>query len=67
MTEQDINSRFHDLMKATWDAFDSAVILRLGFIEYYGYPEGTGPGRFCRSAQPAARNFHPGEPRNDRT
>jgi len=39
MTEQDINSRFHDLMKATWDAFDSAVILRLGFIEYYGYPE----------------------------
>lgn len=39
MTEQDINERFHNLAKLTWDAFNREEILRLGFIEYYGYPE----------------------------
>ena len=39
MNEQEINERFHNLLKHTWDAFDGSEILRLGFIEYYGYPE----------------------------
>jgi hypothetical protein len=41
MNEQDINERFHNLLKITWDAFDRTEILLLGFTTYYGHPDGT--------------------------